>query len=150
MTGVTVLSSAHLAESPDAASAPPSVLAKRGPFTFYAKCFAQGSSTVAAIYLGIANGAFTVFGTDGAGSGPPDGPVTSNTPESDREIQRAVAAPNTIQSNKGGGVVRASDGINTLSGVVGGAFAKNGTIADGDRPFGAGDSCIVGGGAVFG
>jgi hypothetical protein len=150
-TGVMVLSTKHLAEASDQESAAMTELGKRGRFTFYAKCFKTGSSTTARLYVALPTLALAVFGTDGGDSSPTDGYLSSDTPEDMREIQSATAAPNSIAATTAPAVFRATDGLTTISGVLGGAFAKNGTVnPGGNGPFGAGNSCFVGGGAVFG
>lgn len=146
VTGVTVLKSAHIPEASDEAGAPMTALASRGDISFYAKCFkdTDGTSTDARIYFSVLPGHTAVFNTGAAGY------VTASTPEAQRVIQSAKATAGSVDGDTATAIFRASTGTTTISGVIGDAFAKNGTVPAGDGPFGAGNSCIVGGGGLFG
>jgi hypothetical protein len=144
VTGVTVLKSAHVAESPDQSSAPMVPLGTRGDFSFYGKCFKDpDGSTDGRLYFSVATGHTAVFngGTTY---------TTSATPEDQRQLRAAKALTNTTDGDTNAAAFKATTGTTTISGVIGGAFAKNGTVPGGDGPFGAGNSCILGGGGLFG
>jgi hypothetical protein len=158
----THLRSAHVPAAASQADAPKVDLGSRGPFHFYGKCFNDGTKTSAGIYVEVSAGVTAVFGTEGDDSSnepahpsatPPTlatGYLTSSSAEGDREVQTASANANTVNSNGNDEDFRASDGHTVLTGVIGAALIKNGTPAEGNGPFGAGNSCIIGGGAVFG
>jgi len=141
-----VLKSAHIPEAPDEAGAPMTALGSRGDISFYAKCFrdADGTSTDARIYFSVLPGHTAIYNTGAAGY------ATASTDESARVIQSAKATTGTFDGDTSAAVFRASTGTTTITGVIGDVFAKNGTVPTGDGPFGAGNSCIVGGGGVFG
>lgn len=146
VTGLTFLKSAHLSEGSDEAGAPMTVLGTRGDLTIYGKCFkdTDGTSTDARIYFSVAAGHTAVYNTGAAGY------VTSTTPEPQRVLQTAKATTGTVDGGGTSAIFRATTGTTTISGLIGDVFAKNGTVTGGDGPFGPGNSCILGGGALVG
>jgi hypothetical protein len=145
---VTGLLNFPLTRAPAAASlaaAPQVPLGSRGNFRFYGKCYVSGVDVFADIYVALTSGV-AYFGTEDEG----DGLLLPTTPEADRKVEGTSggAPPNGFNVEDNDADFRATDGITTITGVVGLAFAKQGSVPN-PGPFGAGNACLFGG-SVFG
>jgi hypothetical protein len=77
--------------------------------------------------------------------------LTPSTPEDERELQNdAEAGPNNYDAAMFDEEFQAASGSTDVSGLTGTVAAKQGTLAGGDGPFLAGNSCLIGALAVFG
>jgi hypothetical protein len=130
-------------------AAPENVLFSKGPLTVYTKCFTDvsGPTTWAYAYIKTSvNGAIFDGDDDSLEGGATTDFLNTDSLETDRELMDTNAGTNTSafyanHSSDFGAV--AADGT-TLIGQVN-VGAKNGTLAGGNGPFGAGDSCVFSG-----
>jgi hypothetical protein len=137
----------------DEASSPKIELGSVGPFHFYGKCFKEGVNVEEKTYVELTSGVATLDSEDGAefesnGSGY----LLPTTPESERAMEdEAVAEADSFgaESSDEEFQASASDGTE-ITGLIGGTGAKQGNPPEGNGPFLAGDSCIVGTIAIFG
>jgi hypothetical protein len=131
------------AAAADLASAPEVPIGSKGPFRFYGKCFltAGPAQVHSDIYIAVASGT-SLFDTEAEDSGY----LTAATPEASRQLQDVAAAANTVAAGDGDKDFNATDGVTSITGVVGLAAAKQGSPPGGDGPFGApGNRCLFGG-----
>jgi hypothetical protein len=139
------------AESREAA--PRVTLGSVGPFTFYGKCFVEGTRVREITYIELTRGVATLGSEDGAVfENDSEGYLSSSTPEEHRELELdAAAGPNSFDATSDDEEFQASASDGTeITGLVGGTGAKQGNPPSGNGPFLAGDSCIVGTVAIFG
>lgn len=128
------------------AAAPEHPLFAAGPFSVYAKCYtdATDSTTYAFAYIRTAtNGAVFASGPEydkKEGGAVASDFLNTDTPETEREIQRATAAADSADYFRQKTTAVAADGTG-ISGMFS-AGAKNGTLAGGNGAYGAGDSCL--------
>ncbi|MGH2906651.1 MAG: hypothetical protein ACRDKI_07755 [Solirubrobacterales bacterium] len=122
------------------AAAPAVDLGGKGPFSFYGKCYVNGANVEATTYIASTSGN-GLFDTEAEDSGY----VTPATAESSRKLQDVTASANSFDAGDGDKDFTATDGATTLYGILGLAAAKQGSPAEGDGPFGAGNRCLFGG-----
>lgn len=124
-----------------------------GPFHFYGKCFKNGANVEEKTYIELTSGAATLDSEDAAEfDSNSTGYLTPTTPESERAMEdEATAGANSFgaESSDEEFQASASDGTE-ITGLIGGTGAKQGSPPEGNGPFLAGDSCIVGTIAIFG
>jgi len=144
---VAGLTNFPLKSAPAAAAfvaAPEVPLGSRGNFRFYGKCYFSGGAVFADIYIALTSGV-AYFDTEDQDVGL----LLPTTPEGDRLVEENNgAAANTFDAGDNDADFRATDGTTTITGVVGLAFAKQGSVPN-PGPFGAGNGCLFGG-SVFG
>jgi hypothetical protein len=135
------------------ASSPKIELGSVGPFNFYGKCFKEATKIEEKTYVELTSGVATLDSEDAAKfESNSSGYLTPTTPESERAMEdEAVAGSNEFgaESSDEEFQASASDGTE-ITGLIGGTGAKQGTPPEGDGPFLAGDSCIIGTIAIFG
>jgi len=130
------------------AVAPENLLFTKGPITIYAKCVRDTTA-------GEINGAmFVRTSADGAlMQGDSTIPISSgtllntNTPESDRVLEVGEnSTPNTASISDDEGMVIGPDGttLRTLTSIA----VKQGTLPNGQGPFGNGNVCLFAGGIL--
>ncbi|MGE5281116.1 MAG: hypothetical protein ACM3N0_02135 [Chloroflexota bacterium] len=124
-----------------------------GPFHFYGKCFKSGANIEEKTYVELTSGTATLDSEDAANfDSNSAGYLTPATPESERAMEdEAVAEADSFSAESSDEEFQASASDGTeITGLIGGTGAKQGTPPEGNGPFLAGDSCIVGTVAVFG
>jgi hypothetical protein len=140
--------------APNEASAPKIELGSVGPFHFYGKCFFEATNVQEKTYIELTSGQATLGSEDGAvmPTKTKQEYLTPSTLEENRAMEEAAFA----EPNKASAVsedeefqATATDGTQ-ITGLIGGSGAKQGNPPEGNGPFLAGDSCIVGAIAVFG
>jgi hypothetical protein len=150
MKALRVAATSGATEDAARAAAPEQVLFSKGPLTVYGKCFtdASGPETYAYVYIKTAaNGAVFDSDNDSAEGGALAADyLNTDTLEIDRELWDTSASLNTVSyeaSHSTDFGAFAADGT-ALSGLVA-VGAKNGTVAGGNGPYGAGDACLFSG-----
>lgn len=151
---VKVFKGEVVSAGPSEEAAPRIELGQVGPFKFYGKCFLEAGNIREKTYIELTSGQATLGSEDGAEMPTPtnDAYLTPATLEKDRAMQDdASAGPNKADagSNDEEFQAHATDGTE-ITGLIGGTGAKQGTPPEGNGPFLAGDSCIVGTVAIFG
>lgn len=134
-------------------SAPRVTLGSVGPFTFYGKCFVEGTRVREVTFIELTSGVATLGSEDGATfESDTEGFLSSSSPEETRELEEdAAAGPNSFDATSDDEEFQASASDGTeITGLVGGTGAKQGNPTSGNGPFLAGNSCIVGTVAIFG
>lgn len=135
------------------ASSPKIELGSVGPFHFYGKCFTEAGSVEEKTYVELTSGVATLDSEDAAEfDSNSNGYLTPTTPEKERAMEdEAVAEADEFgaESSDEEFQASASDGTE-ITGLIGGTGAKQGNPPEGNGPFLAGDSCIIGTIAVFG
>jgi hypothetical protein len=124
-----------------------------GPFHFYGKCFTESGDVEARTYIELTSGV-AVLGSEDAAEfeSNTDGYLVPTTPEEDRALEEdASAGPDEFSANSDDEEFQASASDGTeITGLAAGTGAKQGTPPEGNGPFLAVDSCIIGAIAVFG
>ena len=130
------------------AAAPRLDLFSKGDLTVYAKCYTDtsGPTTYASVFV-RSTSSFGIF--DGDNDELSGGPALTDflgpaTLESDRIVQEESASANDV-SFQGEGDTEFTAITGAGTGVIQGDVAvgaKNGTLAAGDGPYGAGDACL--------
>ncbi len=137
----------------DQGSAPRVELGTVGPFKFYGKCFKAAGNVVERTYIELTTGTAILSTEDSDDfASNTSGYLKPTSSEDDRELEANVSAGANAfdaEANNEEFQAAASNGTR-ITGLASGAGAKQGTPPDGDGPFLAGDSCIVGTVAVFG
>lgn len=124
-----------------------------GPFHFYGKCFTEAGSVEEKTYIELTSGAAILDSEDAAEfDSNTTGYLVPTTPEKERAMEdEASAGPNSFSADSSDEEFQATASNGTqITGLIGGTGAKQGTPPEGNGPFLAGDSCIVGTIAVFG
>lgn len=144
---VRVVAAPGADENAGRANAKPVVLHRAGPLSLYAKCFNNEASdrTVYEIYVGTtANGSAMTSRYDELHGGPASADfLNSNTPETDRIVERDYASTNQAYSD-------ADDSSDFSVIAPGGAwmrgwsagFVKRGDLPGGNGVYGAGNVCL--------
>ncbi len=143
---VRVGATAAATEDAARAAAPEQVLFTDGPLTVYGKCYTDtsGPTTYATTYIKTtANRSVYAGGNDTLEGGAIADYLNTDTPEIDRELEDASAGANDADYWRSILTAHAPDGT-ALAGTVA-VGAKNGTLAGGDGPYGAGDACVFAG-----
>jgi hypothetical protein len=137
----------------DEASSPKIELGSVGPFHFYGKCFTKAGSVEEKTYVELTSGVATLDSEDAAAfDSNTTGYLTQATPEEERAMEdEAVAGADEFSAESSDEEFQASASDGTeITGLIGGTGAKQGSPPEGNGPFLAGDSCIVGTVAIFG
>lgn len=124
-----------------------------GPFHFYGKCFTEAGSVEEKTYIELTSGAAILDSEDAAAfDSNSTGYLVPTTPEEERAMEdEASAGPNSFSADSSDEEFQASASNGTeITGLIGGTGAKQGNPPEGNGPFLAGDSCIVGAIAIFG
>jgi hypothetical protein len=150
MTTVRVAATSGATFDAARSAAPESVLFSEAPFTVYAKCFTDtsGPTTYAYAYIRTSvNGALVGSDEDDYSGGPAvTDLLNTDTAEVDRELMSTSATTNSADyygSHSSDFNAFAVD-LTGVSGLLS-VGAKNGTLAGGNGPYGAGDACVFSG-----
>jgi trimeric autotransporter adhesin len=121
-----------------------------GPFHFYGKCFTEAGSVEQKTYIELTSGAAILDSEDAADFS--TGYLVPTTPEKERAMEdEASAGANSFSAESSDEEFQATASNGTqITGLIGGTGAKQGSPPEGNGPFLAGDSCIVGTVAIFG
>jgi hypothetical protein len=130
------------------AAAPENVLFTKAPFTVYAKCFTDtsgGPTTYAETYIktSVSGALFSSDSDDKDGGALATDLLNTDTPEDQRQLRDTSAGPNDADLygyDYSDFTAVAADGSFLFGDTVVGA--KNGTLAGGNGPWGAGDACL--------
>jgi hypothetical protein len=137
----------------DEASSPRIELGSVGPFRFYGKCFTAAGEVTEKTYIELTGGT-AVLGSEDAANfhNNTEGYLTPATPENKRALEdEAVAEADSFNAESSDEEFQASASDGTeITGEAAGTGAKQGNPPEGNGPFLAGDSCIVGTIAIFG
>jgi hypothetical protein len=131
------------------AAAPKIPLFSKGGLSVYAKCYTDSSEprTYSTVFISSASN-YALFDSDNTTfSG---GPALSDflgptTPEDDRKLMVESAEANDASlflTHSSDFHAISGDGKTIISGIIG-VGAKNGTLAGGNGPWGAGDACLI-------
>ena len=138
----------HASEAAGRTDSPAVPLFAKGQLTIEAKCFREtGGDVFAEIYVKTsANGAIL---TSSNGTNPATLPggaaadfLNTDTPPLQRQLVTAVAPSNGGAIDNGTFAVTSADGRQLVGQTS--VAAKNGTLAGGDGPYGAGNVCLFG------
>jgi hypothetical protein len=124
-------------------AAPVAQLLSRGAVSIYAKCFTDSEENRiwAVVYAGtLQPGSLLTSDVDELAGGPFLNPSTE---ENDREVASASATEDSAGGSHSSFGIAAADGTSVTGEVA--VFAKNGTLSDGDGPYGPGSACVVSG-----
>lgn len=143
---VKVFKAGAVPAAADAASAPRIELGTVGPFKFYATCARAGEFIEERTFIELTTGSAILTG---APIKQEFGYLTPGSSAEQKLLDASVAKDGSFARSVNPGIqASASDGTQIVATAAGGA--KAGAPAEGNGPFLAGDSCIVGPLAVFG